>query len=455
MFDLLTKTHAFQTPAINWMLLIVRIHAGLSIAINAGLSKVMEFPVAQWFIDDLAKAGFPFPELMAALASWGEVIGGFMLAAGLLTRFSAALVGVIMFVAAYVYQGITPVVSMHIAQSYFFLFLTFAAIGGGKFSLDYWFRTKKAPQVVQAKVAALIMLCCLLPVFSNTAFGQVKGNGEIETRTIPAASFEKLHINFPVEATITLGKPFSVEMTTDENIFRHVGINTNSGQLDITQDKWIQPSEPVKLVIGAPNLEALKIGGYSDILLKNVNTYQLDVSNAVGDVSIEGQVDVLRYDSKTGHLFAEKLNAKFVYAQISSFGTALVNATEVIDADVPNNGKIVYTTVPEEIKQRNENSGPILSIIENDELRKNDTKLPSILFRLKNNTIKKVNIYIKGPLENPFGYGISFMPLQKKRERFPIGTNIYHVKRNGERVLLYTVKSEDEDQTVKLFDKNN
>ena len=451
MFHFLTKTHAFENPYVNWILLLVRIHAGLSIAINAGLSKVVEFPVVSWFVEDLAKAGFPFPELMAALASWGEVIGGFMLAAGILTRFSAGMAGIVMFVAAYIYQGITPIVSMHIAQSYFFIFATFFAIGGGKFSFDYWFLSKKAPKFAQAKIAMLVMAGFLIPVFSNTAFGQVKGNGNIESRTIDIAMFNKLQINFPVNATITIGQPLNVEVTTDENIFKHIGMRSDQNTFSITQDSWIKPTQMVRIHIKVPSLSALKASGYSDIFIRNVNSYELTVDNGVGDVTIEGQVDELNYLSKTGNLFAENLEAERVYARISSFGTALVNASEIIDADIPKNGKIIYVNSPESITKNPDNTGLILSRIEHKELTYKTKDLTRVVFWLKNNALKKTAIEIKGPIERPFGYGTDLLPLQKKKERFPAGTKIYQINKDGSRVLLYTVRTEDEDRTVKLF----
>ena len=127
-------------PAINgpasWGVLALRIHLGLTMAILAGLSKVAEFPAAPWFVEQVAEIGFPAAGVFAFVAAWGEVLGGFLLAAGLFTRLAAAQLCFQMGVAAFLYHDVFPVVDLHITHTLFWVFGCLTLLGGGRFSLD-------------------------------------------------------------------------------------------------------------------------------------------------------------------------------------------------------------------------------------------------------------------------------------------------------------------------------
>ncbi len=90
-----------------------------------------------WFIQDVAEMGFPFPVFFAWFAVLAEFFGGILLISGLLTRPAALLNAVVTFIAAFIYhQG-------DIANSGLtaFLFLVMCVciflFGAGKFGLDY------------------------------------------------------------------------------------------------------------------------------------------------------------------------------------------------------------------------------------------------------------------------------------------------------------------------------
>jgi hypothetical protein len=80
----------------------------------------------------------------------------------MITRYSGIFLAIIMGVASFGFQKVLPLVDMHIAQLYFWVFLFFAIIGGGRFSLDYaltrlW---KSSPwkQILTGAIAVVILL---------------------------------------------------------------------------------------------------------------------------------------------------------------------------------------------------------------------------------------------------------------------------------------------------------
>ena len=132
----------------------LRLHIGISVCVGAGWSKMfardeqtgelMKFPV-KWFVTQVDGMGFPFPEFFAAMAIIAEVIGGALLALGLLTRSAALIVAIHFAVAAFLFHKVTPIRDINIAQLYTFAALAFVAIGGGRLSLDQVVRTLWKP----------------------------------------------------------------------------------------------------------------------------------------------------------------------------------------------------------------------------------------------------------------------------------------------------------------------
>ncbi|CAI8275347.1 MAG: Uncharacterised protein [Owenweeksia sp. TMED14] len=119
-----------------------RFHVGYTMAIHAGLGKIKEFPVSQKFIDSLTEAGWIFPEFLAIIAGWGEVIGGALVALGLFGRTGGIVLVIIMIVAAFIKHDTTFLLEMNSAQLYLFCALLITALGNGKISLDSLFLRK-------------------------------------------------------------------------------------------------------------------------------------------------------------------------------------------------------------------------------------------------------------------------------------------------------------------------
>lgn len=117
----------------NTAVLLARIYTGFTIG-GAGFDKL---PLPEWMTEQVASLGFPAPHLFAWGASFCEFAFGLLLLLGLMTRLSAMVLAVTMGVAAFAYHGNIPLADMHIAQHFFWLFVLFAVLGGGRFSLDH------------------------------------------------------------------------------------------------------------------------------------------------------------------------------------------------------------------------------------------------------------------------------------------------------------------------------
>lgn len=153
-----------------------RLHVGLSIAIHAGMPKL---PMSDWFVQQVSDLGFrfPSPQVWAYAATWGEIVGGFLIAVGLLTRFAAAQLVFQFFIVSFIwYDKPEPVTGMYFQQLLFWAFVLITVVGGGRYSVDYWLSKRGVlnfPKRTIPAIAAMLLLCS-----STTTFGQDKLKNE-------------------------------------------------------------------------------------------------------------------------------------------------------------------------------------------------------------------------------------------------------------------------------------
>jgi uncharacterized membrane protein YphA (DoxX/SURF4 family) len=129
-----------RSPFIELIYTVFRVYVGYGM-FQSGWRKVQDFPVSQKFIDHLSEKGWPMPEALAIMAGWGEFIGGGLLALGLFNRVGGLLIMAVMGVAAFVHNGVLPIVEADHAQLYFWAATLFTALGPGRLSLDRLIRS--------------------------------------------------------------------------------------------------------------------------------------------------------------------------------------------------------------------------------------------------------------------------------------------------------------------------
>ena len=104
-----------------------------------GTQKLLDFPVARAFPLELWSRG--------GVAGMLELVGGTLFLIGLFTRPVAFVMSGLMAFAyfiAHAPQGFWPIVNRgELAVLYCFVFLYFAAAGGGPWSIDQWWRERR------------------------------------------------------------------------------------------------------------------------------------------------------------------------------------------------------------------------------------------------------------------------------------------------------------------------
>lgn len=292
-----------------------------------------------------------------------------------------------------------------------------------------------------------VFIFLLIFSFQLTAQKAKNGNGNLETRTIEIKDFNKIVANFPIKAFVNVGMPTVLTTTTDSNLFDHIRMEVIDGTLYIEQIDWVEASAVV-VKIGTPNLTNVVSEGYSNFVIKNLNTEEFQLTNLVGKVTIDGKVNTFRFSMETGNLDASSLIAQEVYASVWSHGKAQVNAIQLLDAKVAGSGEINYINLPAKLKTNIKNDGEIVSI---EDAQTPKSNVSYISFKIQNNSAGRKYFYVKGPKGKRFSYGFPMNPFAKRPEDWPVGSKVYQVNKLGARKLVATIEAEDEGQVVKLF----
>lgn len=111
----------------------LRVFAGLALSLGHGLAK---FPVSAAFVSRVEGFGFPMPIVFAWAATATEIVGGVLLAIGLLTRPSAFFILCTMTTAVVFQHANDPFSGKEKALLFGFIALAFLCLGGGRWSID-------------------------------------------------------------------------------------------------------------------------------------------------------------------------------------------------------------------------------------------------------------------------------------------------------------------------------
>jgi putative oxidoreductase len=120
-------------PATDAGLLLLRVYAGLALALAHGLGKV---PPSAGFVGMVGGMGLPAPELFAWLAALAEFGGGLLLALGLLTRPAALFVAGHFLIVTFLAHAGDPFDARELPLFFFFSAVLYLLAGPGRYSAD-------------------------------------------------------------------------------------------------------------------------------------------------------------------------------------------------------------------------------------------------------------------------------------------------------------------------------
>jgi putative oxidoreductase len=120
-------------------LLILRVYAGLALALAHGYGKL---PPSPRFIEGVGALGFPLPLVFAWAAALAEFAGGILLALGLATRPAALFIAITMATAGFLAHASDPFNVKEKPLLFLAVAVLFLLAGAGRYSIDALLRKR-------------------------------------------------------------------------------------------------------------------------------------------------------------------------------------------------------------------------------------------------------------------------------------------------------------------------
>jgi hypothetical protein len=288
-------------------------------------------------------------------------------------------------------------------------------------------------------------LTFILLLVGMTGLAQVKGNKDITTRTIDMEGLTAIEMGLYANVVIDQNGAAEMVITTDSNLQELIDTEVVDGTLKLAQLEWIQPSQRIKITIGAKNLKRLQVGVNETVQLINIDQDAITLVALNGKIVASGKANSVGVDAENGAVNASKLEVKQANVNIWGKGKAIVNATELVESKLNEDARLEFVQQPAAIKGDTN--------IVSEETKIAFAKAQYIDIKIKNNSFNRNHFAVKGPKQDGsyFGYGFPMMPGATKKERWTVGTKIYKTNAIGVKKLLLTIAGTDAGKTIKLF----
>lgn len=195
---------------------------------------------------------------------------------------------------------------------------------------------------------------------TNCSFSRIKnfgsavqGSGTPKTETRNVSGFDKVEASGAVNVEIAAQKGFSVSVETDDNLLQNIKTEVSGDTLKIYSEDGISPKTQINVKISMPDIIGLQISGASSANVSNVKPDLIELkASGASKIKIDGEAIRLTADaSGASKIDAENLKAEDAFIDASGASSAIVFATEELNADASGASKITYVGEPKRIKQ--------------------------------------------------------------------------------------------------------
>jgi len=176
--------------------------------------------------------------------------------------------------------------------------------------------------------------------------------------------FSNIQIEIPCKFQVHAGEKPSVKILVDDNLLEHIHTDVVDGTLKVTRcAKW-KSASVCNIDVTCPSISALSILGAADGTIDKIDdkTFALTVSGA-GDVHAAGACDNLKIIvSGAGNVNMGDVKCKTASVTMSGAGSAVVYATDALNATISGAGSVRYKGNPSELKKQISGVGAVTAI---------------------------------------------------------------------------------------------
>jgi Putative auto-transporter adhesin, head GIN domain len=200
-------------------------------------------------------------------------------------------------------------------------------------------------------VRAWSVSCAALALGGCMAFNAIHGSGKIVTEPRTVANFSSVSLSGSGQVLIEQGASESLTVTTDDNLLQHVKTEVHGNTLELgVKDPMtnLDPTNDIIFKLTVKQLDRLEISGSGKADIRGLNEDQLQVRiSGSGDVSGQGTAgDLDLRISGSGSYRGPELKTRRASIGVSGSGSAVVSASETLDANVSGSGSVEYVGEP-------------------------------------------------------------------------------------------------------------
>jgi hypothetical protein len=178
--------------------------------------------------------------------------------------------------------------------------------------------------------------------------GGVMGSGTMASASRDVTGFDSVVIAGSGTATIEVTGVDSLTIEAEDNILPLLTSNVSGTILELGVESSISPTRPITYSITVASLSSIEILGNANVMASGVDSDALRVvisgSSVVSAAGTATEVDV--EISGSGSYAGSDLVASIRRVEITGYGTATVNATEELHANISGSGTIRYLGDP-------------------------------------------------------------------------------------------------------------
>jgi hypothetical protein len=200
-------------------------------------------------------------------------------------------------------------------------------------------------------VVGLVVSTALAGCSARERATAVKGSGVVKSETRPVAGFSAIALTAVGKVIVQQTGTESLTISAEDNLLPLLETRVADGtlHLDVKDGANIDPTKPIEYTVTVKALAGLNVSGTGSVEASAISGQWLRVKlSGVGGVSVAGSAETLELDlSGLGHFRGADFKVKQATVRSSGVGSAVVNASDQLDATVSGVGSVEYLGSPQ------------------------------------------------------------------------------------------------------------
>jgi hypothetical protein len=198
------------------------------------------------------------------------------------------------------------------------------------------------------RIVLLLLLVSLAVGCSRGWLNQVRGSGNRQRQERQVASFTSIDTNGAFDITVVSQKQYALEIEGDDNVLPMIGTDVSGNVLHIKNRGSYSVSQPIKITISVPNLEAVILNGAGRLRIADLKNdrFELNVNGAPA-LEASGETKFLEIKANgAGNIDTHRLRA--TRADVNANGVTQIDlyAREQLDVVVSGPSNVTYEGDP-------------------------------------------------------------------------------------------------------------